>query len=166
VGYRGDSGAFALGFAVDVHRFGVSTQFTSLYLPVDYGSGFALHGNDDIGLFNLFATYSVVASRGARLRLEAGLMSAFAPALSTAGPGFGLSALIGAAGPLGFEGMVHMTPYPFREIDADLGLVVQVGLVGIRGGWRRIWLDDRGLVDQVSHQDVFSGPYFGLLFAM
>ncbi len=163
--YRGGAGAFGLGLAVDAHRFGVNSQFISLYLPVDDG-GFGWHGHDNIGLFNLFATYSLVASRDARLRLEAGLMSAFAPNLVTAGPGFGLSLVVGAVGPVGLEGMVHATPYPFRELDAGLGLVLRAGPVGLRGGWRRIWLDDRGLVDHISHQDVFSGPYFGLLFAM
>lgn len=165
VSYRGGSGAFGLGLAVDVQRFGVNAQFMSLYLPVDDG-GFALHGHDNIGLFNLFATYSLVASRNARLRLEAGLMSAFAPALAAVGPGFGLSLVVGAVGPVGLEGMAHGTPYPFRELDAGLGLVVRAGPVGIRGGWRRIWLDDRGVVDSISHRDVFSGPYFGLQFAM
>jgi hypothetical protein len=163
--YRGGAGAFGLGLAVDAHRFGVNAQFTSIYLPVDDG-GFGWHGHDNIGLFNLFATYSLVASRDARLRLEAGLMSAFAPDLVTAGPGFGLSLVIGEAGPVGLEGTVHATPYPFRELDGGLGLVLRAGPVGIRGGWRRIWLDDRGLVDHISHQDVFSGPYFGLQFAM
>ncbi len=163
--YRGGAGGFGLGLAVDAHRFGVNAQFISIYLPVDNG-GFGQHGQDNIGLFNLFATYSVVASRDARLRLEAGLMSAFAPDLVSAGPGFGLSLVVGTAGPVGLEGMVHATPYPFRELDAGLGLVLRAGPVGIRGGWRRIWLDDRGLVDHVSHQDVFSGPYFGLLFAI
>jgi hypothetical protein len=163
VSYRGGAGAFGLGLAVDADRFGVNTQFISIFLPSDTG-GFAGHGQDNIGLFNLFATYSPIASRDARLRLEAGLMSAFAPNLVSAAPGFGLSLLVGAAGPIGVEGMVHATPYPFREVDAGLGLVLRAGPVGLRGGWRRIWLDDRGLVDHISHQDVFSGPYFGLLF--
>ena len=162
LGYRGGSGAYGLGLAVDSHRFGINTQFTSIYLPAEVGFG-GVH--DNIGLLNLFATYSVVSLRDARLRLEAGIMSAFAADLVTAGPGFGISMTVGAVGPVGFEGAAHVTPYPFQEFDWNLGLVAHAGPAGIRGGWRRIWLDDRGLVDHISHQDVFSGPYLGLSFS-
>jgi len=160
--YRGSSGAFGLALAVDSPRFGINAQFTSIYPPAELGFG-GVH--DNIGLVNLFATYSVVASRDARLRLEAGVMSAFAPDLVAVGPGFGASLIVGAVGPVSFEGSAHFTPYPFREFDSNLGLAVHAGPAGIRGGWRRIWLDDRGLVDQVSHQEVFSGPYLGLVFS-
>jgi hypothetical protein len=156
-GFTG-GGSVAVNLRLEGQRFGMNTQFTSIFVKPDDGSV----GTDTLRLFNIYATYALVANDRGRLRLEAGLNSAFAPDLSVAGPGVGLSAVLRIAGPLGIEGAVHGTPFPYRELDWNAGVALALGPLGLRGGWRRIWLDDRGLVDGTSHRDAFSGPYVGL----
>ena len=109
----------------------------------------------------MYATYALIASPFGRLRVEGGLTSAFAPDLVVAGPGAGFSGVINL-GPLGIEGAIHGTPWPYRQLDWNAGLAINAGPVGFHGGWRRIFLDDRGLVDNVIHKDAFSGPYLGI----
>jgi hypothetical protein len=157
-GGRGGTVGAKLGF--EGQRLGVIAQFTSIFAPredpvIGYSS------TDTIGLFNIYATYALIASPHGRLRIEGGLMSAFAPDLTVAGPGGGFSAVVNL-GPLGIEGAIHGTPFPYRQLDWNAGLALNLGPLGLHGGWRRIFLDDRGLVDNVIHQDVFSGPYLGI----
>ena len=159
-GYRSSDGGSVgakLGFEGD--RFGVNGQFTSIFVPHDDSAVYP--GTDQISLFNVHASYALIAAPIARLRVELGLMSAFAPDLTVAGPSGGFSAVINL-GPLGLEGAIHGTPLPYRELDWNTGLAINIGPVGFHGGWRSITLDDRGLVDNVIHKDTFSGPYVGI----
>jgi hypothetical protein len=154
-----DGGSVGAKLAFEGRRLGVSAQFTSIFAPREDRA--INPGTDQISLFNIFATYALIASPHGRLRAEGGLTSAFAPDLVVAGPGAGFSGVINL-GPLGLEGAIHGTPWPYRELDWSAGLAINVGPVGFHGGWRRIFLDDRGLVDNVIHKDAFSGPYLGI----
>jgi len=160
---RGNSGAVAGKLGFEGQRLGVNLQFTSIFIPrdnVSLGSG-----HDTIGLFNLYGTYALISHPHGRLRIEAGLTSAFAPDLTVAGPGGGFSAVI-LLGPVGIEGAIHGTPFPYRQLDWNTGLALNLGPLGLHGGWRRIYLDDKGLVDGIRNTDVFSGPYLGLTLTL
>jgi hypothetical protein len=150
-------GTFNIG--VEGARFGVNTQFTGIRLPWDAETSDDTH---PIGLINAYATYTVFSRPTARLRIEAGLMAAFARDLSTVAPGFGVSGYSRVAGLLGVEGAAHAAFYPYDQLDWNAGLTLALGSAQLRGGWRRIWLNDRGLVDGIAHEEVFSGPYLGL----
>jgi hypothetical protein len=160
---RGNGGAVAAKLGFEGQRLGVNLQFTSIFIPRDDVSFSS--GHDTISLFNIFGTYALIANPHGRLRIEAGLTSAFAPDLTVAGPGGGFSAVI-LLGPLGIEGAIHGTPFPYRQLDWNGGLALNLGPLGLHGGWRRIFLDDRGLVDGFSHKDTFSGPYLGLTLTL
>ena len=157
--HSSDGGSVGAKLNFEGHRFGVNGQFTSIFVPHDYSSAYP--GTDQISLFNVHVSYAMIAAPIIRLRAELGLMSAFAPDLTVAGPSAGFSTVINL-GPLGLEGAIHGTPLPYRELDWNTGLAINIGPVGFHGGWRRIFLDDRGLVDNVVHTDVFSGPYVGI----
>lgn len=151
-------GSFGLNLALEGRRLGLNTQFTSIF-----AKGEDVFGADTIKLLNIYATYALIATDRARFRIEGGLVSAFAPDLTVAGPGLGFSGIVRLVGPVGIEGAVHGTLYPFHELDWSAGLALAAGPLGFRGGWRRIFLDDVGLVDPgINHQDKFSGPYFGM----
>lgn len=154
----GTGSGFDLGAAFEGERLGFNLTWTGVYVPADDGSG----GVDSIKLFNGMLTYSVLSRPQGRLRLEAGGMSAWAPDLVVLGPGLGVSGVLGLVGPLGLDGSVRMTPFPFRQVDAQAGLTVGLGPLGFRGGFRGVYLDDAGIVDGVVHTDVFAGPYLGL----
>src|SRR5258708_17924208 len=85
VSYRGGAGAFGLGLAVDAHRFGVNTQFISIYLPVDNG-GCGGDGRGNIGLFLLPLPPSPPAPRPPPLRAAALAVRALSPSLATPPP--------------------------------------------------------------------------------
>ncbi len=162
VGRSGAASAFGGTFAIEGERFGLNTQITGIRFrytddPLP-GSG------NSVGLANAFLTFAVVATPIVRIRIEAGVMSAFAPALVAVGPGMGISGTVRVASPVRLEASAHATPYPFDEFDWNAGVSVALGPIALRGGWRRVWLNDRGLVDGISNQDVFSGPYFGISF--
>ena len=90
-------------------------------------------------------------------------MSAFATDLQVVGPGLGFSGLVRLLGPIEAEAAIHGTPYPYHQLDWNAGLALQFGPLALRGGWRRIYLNDRGLVNKgVDHKDIFSGPYAGV----
>jgi len=163
-GYHGRGNGSALGgrLAFEGQRLGINLQFTAISAPVDNVSS---PQRDTIGLFNVYGTYALISHPHGRLRIEAGLTSAFAPDLTTAGPGGGFSAVI-LLGPVGIEGAIHGTPFPYRQLDWNTGLALNLGPLGLHGGWRRIFLDDRGLVDSTSHTDTFGGPYLGLTLTL
>jgi hypothetical protein len=164
-GYHGRGNGSAVGakLGFEGQRLGINLQFTSIFAPRDNVS--VSSGTDTIGLFNIYGTYALISHPHGRLRIEAGLTSAFAPDLTVAGPGGGFSAVI-LLGPVGIEGAIHGTPFPYRQLDWNTGLALNLGPLGLHGGWRRIFLDDRGLVDGISHKDTFGGPYLGLTLTL
>jgi hypothetical protein len=152
-------GSLGLNAGLEGRRFGIKGQFTGLSVKADDGSA----TTDTIKLFDLFATYALIAHPSARFRVEAGMMSAFAQDLTVVGPGFGFSGSVRLLGPLGAEAAIHATPYPYRELHWNAGLALGIGPVALRGGWRRIYLNDNGLVNTgVDHKDIFGGPYAGV----
>jgi len=154
-------GIVGLSARIEGERLGLNARFTSIF--PQWGNTFDSYvGWEAIKLFDLFITYALISTPHSRLRIEAGLSSAFTHWLTTAGFGGGLSLVANVFGPLGIEGAVYGTPYPYRELVWSGGLSLTFGAVGLHGGWRRIFLDDRGLVDGVVNKDSFSGPYASL----
>ncbi|MFN7132488.1 MAG: hypothetical protein ACK4N5_10420, partial [Myxococcales bacterium] len=143
-------------------RFGFNSQFTSIFARAEGGAP----GLDHIGLLDAHLTYAILRGEHGRLRLEGGLSSAFAPDIIFVGPDVGTSAAMGIAGPVGAEASLHLTPYPYVQVDGYAGLTLTLGPAGLRAGWRHVYLNDRGLVDGVVNADTFSGPFLGLSLSM
>jgi len=91
---------------------------------------------------------------------------AFAPDIVFLAPDAGLSGAVGIVGPLGLEASLSYTPWPFQRIDATAGLSLSLGVVGVRAGWRHLWLDDRGALDGARHTDTFTKPFVGVSVAL
>ncbi|HME91348.1 MAG TPA: hypothetical protein VKE49_07980 [Myxococcaceae bacterium] len=158
-GYPGGA-TFGLQLGVEGARWGAYAQATGIVFK---GSG--LFSDETIGLVNGYVTYALIADPRLRLRLEAGITSAFATDLAVVGPGVGASGLFRVIGPLQLEGAVHGTPFPYLQLDWNAGVGLDFGAIALHGGWRRIMLDDRGLVDGVINRDVFSGPFLAVSVA-
>lgn len=142
-------------------RAGMDARATGLLLPTDDGT----QGTDNINLLNLHLTYALLAQERARLRIEGGISSAHAPDLTAIGPSLALSFEACVVGNLDLELRAQATPYPYRQLDAQAGLALHLSSLVVRGGWRGLYLNDMGLVDDVVHEDAFGGPYVGLGFA-
>lgn len=158
----GSGTGFDVGAAFEGERLGVDFNLTGLYVPADDGSG----GTDSIKLMNAMLTYAIISRPEGRLRIEGGAMSAFAPEVVMMGPGVGVSGVLGLIGPLSAEASMKLTPFPYRQVDAQAGLTLGLGPLGFRGGYRVLYLNDNGAVDGVAHEDLFSGPYVGLQLVM
>lgn len=151
-------GAF---LGVEGVRAGMDARALGLLLPTDDGT----QGTDNITLMNLHLTYALIAHERARLRVEGGISSAHAPDLTAIGPSLALSFEACIAGNLDLELRGQATPYPFRQLDAQAGLALHLSSLVLRGGWRGLYLNDMGLVDDVVHEEAFGGPFVGLGFA-
>ncbi|GEN11029.1 hypothetical protein SAMN05443572_102148 [Myxococcus fulvus] len=138
-------------------RFGVETRMMLLNQPTDDGTP----GEDDLMLVSAHLTYAFVVRDALRLRAEGGLSTAHAPDITLAGPSVALSFEACLFSPLDFEARAQVTPLPFLQVDATVGLALHLGSLMLRGGWRGLYLDDLGTVDGVSHVDRMHGPYFG-----
>lgn len=161
-GYLGGGVGLGLSLGVERDRLGFQIRSTGIFVPADDGSG----GVDSIKLVNIHVTYALLSGTHGKLRVGAGLDSAFAPDIIMAGPGLGLSASLGLLGPIGAEASVTLTPFPYAQLDWNAGLSMGLGALGFRAGWRRLWLNDNGVVDGVAHQDMFSGPYVAVALAL
>jgi hypothetical protein len=151
-------GAF---LGVEGVRAGIDARALGLMMPTDDGT----QGTDNITLMNLHLTYALIATEKARLRVEGGFSSAHAPDLTAIGPSLALSFEGCVAGNLDLELRGQATPYPYRQLDAQAGLALHLNSLVLRGGWRALYLNDMGLVDDVVHEDAFGGPFVGLGFA-
>jgi hypothetical protein len=100
-------------------------------------------------------TFSVVSNPHMRVRLELGGSAVGAPSQSYFGADFGASAQVALMGPLGIQGALHYTPYPAKVLDAEAGVGLSFGGLGLRAGWRYLRLDDSSFGGGV---DSFSGP--------
>lgn len=154
----GSGSGMNLSLGIEGERMGVDGRLMMIGLPTDDGTP----GTDDIALMSAHLTYALVAHDRMRLRLEGGLSLANAPDMTAAGPSIALSFEACLAGPLDVELRAQATPFPYRQLDAQAGLALHLHALVIRGGWRGIFLDDAGLVDGITHQDAFGGPYLGL----
>lgn len=154
-------GAF---LSVDGERVGMDARAMALTFPTDDGT----QGTDSITLMSLHLTYALVATETARLRIEGGISSAHAPDLTALGPSLALSLEACLAGNLDLEARAQATPYPYRQLDGQAGLALHLSSFVLRGGWRALYLNDNGLVDDVEHvehEETLSGPYVGLGFS-
>ena len=154
-------GGLSAFLGVEGVRAGMDARATGLLMPTDDGT----QGTDNISLMNFHLTYALVATERARLRLEGGISSAHAPDLTALGPSVALSLEACLAGNLDLELRAQATPYPYRQLDTQAGLALHLNALVLRGGWRGLYLNDMGLVDDVVHEDAFGGPYVGLGFA-
>ena len=149
-------GALGGSFALEGDRWGFNAQATGVL--TGNSSGFV----ETTSLVNGYATYALLADPRGRIRIEGGVSSAFAQNLILVGPSFGFSGAVGIIGPFGLDAQIHGTPIPYRELDWSAGGTVAIGPVGLRAGWRQIYLNDMGFGGTGVHEDLFSGPYVGL----
>ncbi len=147
-----------LFLAFEGELVGLDGRVTGLSLPTDDGT----EGSDSITVTGVHLTYAVLAEDLVRWRVEAGLSSAHAPDLVVLGPSMGTSLDVRLMRPLDLEARLQVTPFPYRQLDAQAGLAFKPSPFLVRAGWRMLMLDDAGLVDGVVHRDVFNGPYVGL----
>lgn len=161
-GYVQGGGGLGVNLALERDRLGVEAKFNGIFVPADDGTNTV----DSIKLFDMHVTYALLAGDHGRLRVGAGVDSAFAPSIVMVGPGLMANAAVGLAGPVGLDASITVVPFPFIKLDWQAGVALGFGPVGLRAGWRRIYLNDNGAVDGIIHEDVFSGPYVGLGLAL
>lgn len=159
--FRG-GGVGGLNLLIEGKRFGFMVDYQGIVVGTDDGSA----GVDTIGLLAFDLSWAPVASPHGRLRLEGGVNFANAPDVTFVGPHLGVSGAVGLVGTLNAEAAVRITPLPHAQVDAFGGLALGLGHLGLRAGYKRILLDDRGLLDGERHVDVFSGPYVGLALSL
>jgi hypothetical protein len=150
--------ALHLGF--EGERLGLMLRAGALSLRADDGSG----DTDSLGLLSGHLSWAVLKGDSGRLRLEGGLSMAQAPDITFVGPSVGVSAEYYLSDTFALEGRMHVTPVPYRQLDAAGGVVIYFGykLFAFRAGMRMLVLNDAGLVDGVVHQDVLPGPYLSI----
>jgi hypothetical protein len=163
-------GGAALGadLAVEGRRLGLVVDFNNMVLQSPDGSV----NSDTLRLLNAHLTYALIADPHGRLRLEAGVDSAFTPTAVLVGPGVGMSAGLGLMGPLGVDAALRFTPWPYQALDGSAGLTLNFGPLGIRGGYRYTWINDAPITNitvpnpQSGSGVSFAGPYLGLALAI
>lgn len=154
-------GGLSAFLGVEGVRAGIDARAIGLLMPTDDGT----QGTDNITLMNLHLTYALIATEKARLRIEGGISTAHAPDLTALGPSIALSLDACLVGNLDLELRAQGTPYPYRQLDTQAGLALHLNALVLRGGWRGLYLNDMGWVDDVVHEDAFGGPFLGLGFA-
>jgi hypothetical protein len=120
---------------------------------------------DHLGFFNAFMSYSLYSAERGRVRLEGGVVSAFAPDLIVLSPALGMSLGMALSDHWGIEALARASIRPHVHVEVSAGVSYAIGPVGIRAGYRHLYLNDNGLVDGVPHDDSFGGPYVGVGFA-
>ncbi len=119
-------------------------------------------GFDHLQQLALHGTVAFLTGRYGRLRAELGLDVIVAPDAVFLGPTGGVSGTLWLGGPVALEGSALLTPIPFRQVDARAAVAVGFGPWGLKAGVRLQLLDDRGVVDGVTHRDIFWGPYLSV----
>lgn len=152
---------FGGGATVEGERWGVTLLGQNIAVKADDGTD----NTDNIGVLTARVSFAFLTGKYGRLRIEGGADTVIAPNLVALGPVLGVSGALWVFGPLAVEGSAFLVPWPYWELDWRAGVVLGVGPVGIRAGWRTQVLDDRGWVDGVIHRDSFMGPYAGLSVA-
>lgn len=151
-------GAF---LGVEGRRAGMDARAMTLTIPTDDGT----EGRDSLTVMNFHLTYALIDQARTRLRLEGGISTVHAPDVTMLGPSVALSLEAGLVGNLDLEVRTQATPYPYQQLDGQAGLALHLNSMVLRGGWRRLYLNDNGRVDDVVHEDTFGGPYVGVGFA-
>ena len=159
-----EGSAAGLHVGVEGEEVGAMFRVSGLTLRTDDGS----RGEDKISLVGMHMSWAALKGRSGRLRMEGGLSIAKAPDVTFVGPSLGLSSELYLLDSLALEGRVHVTPVPYRQLDAAGGAVWYVlgNMVALRGGVRMLVLDDAGMVDGVVHRDVLPGPYVSIGLAL
>ncbi len=154
---------FALGLngSFEGDRWGFNGSAQNLSVKTDDGSP----GMDNLQQVNAHLTFAFLTGERGRARLEAGLDVVFAPSAIFLAPTAGLSGTVWLLGPLAFEASLYGSVYPFWQVDGRAAVVLGLGSVGFKLGWRTQLLDDQGAVDGVVHRDIFMGPYASVGFA-
>jgi hypothetical protein len=147
-----------LMLAFEGEQLGLDGRVMGLSLPTDDGT----EGTDTLTLAGVHLTYALAAHDRLRWRLEAGFTTARAPSITFVGPSLATSFDARLVPALDFESRLQLTPFPYRQVDAQLGLAYKPYPWVIRAGWRALMLDDAGRVDGVVHRDFFNGPYVGV----
>jgi hypothetical protein len=153
-----EGGALMLHLGLEGRRWGLAGNATTLALRADDGSGEV----DRLHLLGAHLTYALRSSDRGRLRAELGVASAHAPHVTFVGPSLGVSFERCLFWVLDVEGRAQLVPLPHLALDAQAGLAAHLGALSVRGGWRMLLLDDRGLVDGVVNRERLVGPYVGL----
>ncbi|PTL77479.1 hypothetical protein [Vitiosangium sp. GDMCC 1.1324] len=161
-GFVAQGYAVGLGLQAEGEQLGFGVKLNMLNLATDDGSA----GRDRISLLGLKPSVLLVSRDNVRLRLSGGLDIAFAPDVTFVGPGVGASSELRLVGPLQLEASGNWTILPFTQLTGDAGLAVKLGPVRLRGGYRAIYLDDRGYVDGNRNRELFAGPYAGLALVL
>lgn len=141
-------------------QLGLDGRLLGMSLPVEGDP----EDSDSITVSGLHLTYALVAQDSVRWRLEGGFTTAHAPDITFVGPSVATSLDVRLVRRLDFESRLQVTPFPYRQLDAQAGLSFEPYPWAIRAGWRVLMLDDAGRVDGVVHRDFFNGPFisFGL----
>lgn len=153
-----DGGAAGAQLRIEGPKWGMALEGRHIAVSADDGSG----ATDHLSFFNGFVTYALLGNERGRLRLEAGGQTAFAPDLIVLSPAVGLSFAIGFGESFGLEAVTRASLLPHVQAELAAGFTYALGPLGLRMGWRGVYLNDNGLVDGVAHADTFSGPYFGM----
>jgi hypothetical protein len=147
-----------LHFGLEEERWGIATRLGGLSLKAEDDSG----GRDRLYLVDAHVTYAAAASERGRLRIETGVAAVRAPDATFVGPSLALSFERCLLGALDLEGRIQWVPLPHLQVDGQIGLALHLGALTVRGGWRGLYLDDRGLVDRVVHTEGIGGPFGGV----
>jgi hypothetical protein len=153
-----DGAAAAFNVGLEGMRWGVAGSGSTLALLADDGTDAV----DRIHLMGAHLTYALLTGERGRLRLELGAASAHAPSVTFVGPSLGASFERCLFWAFDVEGRAQLVPLPHLQLDTQVGLAMHLGALSVRGGYRVLVLDDRGLVDGVPHRDRLAGPYMGL----
>jgi hypothetical protein len=153
---------YALGLVagLEIDRTGISVGAQHLTVATDDGT----NGSDTIQQLTVRMSYALLVGSRGRVRVELGADTFFAPDITLFGPTAGFSGTLWVFGTFALEGSVMASAYPFWQLDGRAGVVIGIGALGLRAGFRAQLLDDQGTVDGVAHRDVFMGPYAGLGF--
>jgi hypothetical protein len=158
--WRGPGSGADMFLGVEGQRFGVEAHVLRLWLPAEDGSG----ARDYLTMVEAHLSHALYVSEALRVRAEGGVSTARGPDATFLGPSLGLSLEACVLGPLDVEARAQLTPLPFHQLDGTVGLALHLGGLTVRGGWRGLYLDDRGGVDGISHQERLHGPYLGAGF--
>jgi hypothetical protein len=158
--WRGTGSGADMFLGVEGQRFGAEAHVLRLWLPAEDGSG----ARDYLTLVQAHVSHALLVSEQLRVRAEGGVSTARAPDATFIGPSLGLSLEACVLGPLDVEARMQVTPLPYHQLDGSVGLALHLGGLMLRGGWRGLFLDDRGGVDGIVHQERLHGPYLGAGF--
>jgi hypothetical protein len=158
--------AGTLALTLEGHTGGLHASASSFTVPATSAGT----GPGSLGIGEVAATWSVLASDTFRLRLEAGASMLSTPAdggwagapyanTVTVGPQIGVSGHLGLLGPFGFEGHARVTPYPVPVVDTRAALAVRGGPIAVTAGWRVLDVAGDGTTAPSGR---FSGPELGL----